>query len=426
MANAPGNSLATTPFLLLALATTLGYANYWTLLPVIPLYVNELGYSAFVAGLVLLAFSVPSFVVRPFLGRVADKWSSAGVLAIGLVALATGTLVLLLPTLALIVLANTVRGLGWAGVNTGSFAMLAMVAPPARRGEASGYFNAAIMATSIIFPAAALWLVARPGGFQNAFLAATLLGLLGLPIALGLARAQRRASAAALAAREDSERAKSAQSAMGAGGAQGAAAATGAAAAAGAADAGPWIDRSVLLATGLNLCSSLVSPALSAFLPLYALSLGVENIQWFYVVAGITSVIVQPLLGKKSDSIGHGTAIGLGLASQSIGFVLIILAQDIVLMVIGGFFAALGGAVINAMTTALAMTVADPRFRGRAMATYSMSWQIGAGAGAVLAGALADLTGLRGMYAGCIVISLAGMVALASAWKTLPRPNVGV
>ena len=92
-------------------------------------------------------------------------------------------------------------------------------------------------------------------------------------------------------------------------------------------------------------------------------------------------------------------------------------------MVIGGFFAALGSALINAMTTALAMDLADARFRGRAMATYSMSWQIGAGAGALRAGTLADLTGLRGMYFGCIVITLTGLVMLANAWKTLPRPE---
>lgn len=82
MAGAGKASLITRPFVLLCLAMFLGYANQWVLMPVIPLYVDDLGGSAFVAGLALLAFSVPSFTVRPYVGYVADKWSAAGVLAI--------------------------------------------------------------------------------------------------------------------------------------------------------------------------------------------------------------------------------------------------------------------------------------------------------------------------------------------------------
>jgi predicted MFS family arabinose efflux permease len=56
------------------------------------------------------------------------------------------------------------------------------------------------------------------------------------------------------------------------------------------------------------------------------------------------------------------------------------------------------------------------------MATFSVSFQIGAGVGAIVSGALADLTGLRSMYFGSIAITLVGFVLLAAAWKLLPRP----
>ncbi len=59
------------------------------------------------------------------------------------------------------------------------------------------------------------------------------------------------------------------------------------------------------------------------------------------------------------------------------------------------------------------------------MATFSMSFQLGAGIGAVISGALADFVGFRGMYAGCAVITLAGIVGLVLAWKSLPRPPQG-
>ena len=185
---------------------------------------------------------------------------------------------------------------------------------------------------------------------------------------------------------------------------------------------GSWIDRGVLLATGLNLCTSLVNPAIIAFTPLYARSLGVTSIEWFYIVSGVVSVLLQPLLGRMADTVGYALAIGLGLAAQLAGLVLIIASEGIGLLITGGLFAAIGIVLIGSMTTALAMEQADPRHRGRAMATYSMSWQFGAGAGALMAGGLADLTGFRGMYVGCGVITLIGLATLALKWRSLSPP----
>jgi MFS family permease len=388
---ASAGALATPPFVLLCLAMFLGYANQWVLTPVIPLYVADLGGSALMAGLVLLAFAVPSFTIRPLVGRIADNWSAAGVLAVGLALLATGTLVLLVPFITLLFIGNVVRGVGWAGVNTGGYTRLATAAPAHRRGEAAGYYTSVMTSAAIAFPAVGLWLVEGRGNYQAVFMLSAALALAGLPVALRLARPS-----------VTSEPSATAQDASGASG---------------------LIERGVLVATGLNLCSTLVAPSVMAFLPLYARSLGIENIAWFYVLAGVTSIVVRPVLGKKSDAIGRAPAIAFGLGAQLIGFILIALAQDISLVLAGGFFVALGMAMIGSVTTALAMDLSHPRHRGRAMATFSISFQIGAGAGAVLSGALIDLVGARGMYVGSIAITVLGFGLLASAWRALPRPQ---
>jgi MFS family permease len=343
-----------------------------------------------VAGLALLAFSVPSFTVRPFVGRMADRWSAAGVLAIGLALLALGSLMLLLPFLAMIFVAGVVRGVGWAGINVGGFVTLATAAPPERRGEAAGYYTSVTASASILFPALALWLIDGRGGFQLVFLLSALLALLGSPIALTLARQKAKAQATRPA--DD-------------------------------AGWGGLIERGVLVATGLNLCSTLAMPAVMAFLPLYARSLGIEQVGIFYVLAGATSIIVRPLLGKHSDTLGRGPAIAFGLAAQLIGLLLIAFAQHLPHLLIGGVFVALGSSLVGSTTTALAMDLVNPQSRGRGMATYSVSHQIGAGIGAIISGALADAFGLRAMYAGSIVIVMAGLAMLVGTWKLLPRPS---
>jgi MFS family permease len=382
-------SLITRPFILLCLAMFLGYANQWVLTPVIPLYVDSLGGSAFVAGLALLAFSVPSFTVRPYVGYVADRWNAAGVLATGLVLLTAGSLLFLVPWLAMVFAGGIVRGLGWAGLNIGGYTTLAMTAPQQRRGEAAGYYTGATASAAVLFPALGLWLIEGRGGYALVFLFSGLVALSALPISLTLARAK-------------GESRPAAQS--GESGARG------------------LFDKGVLLSTGLNLCSTLAMPSVMAFLPLYARSLGIENIGWFYVLAGITGIVVRPVLGKKSDAIGRGPAIGLGLAAQCAGFLMVVIAQSLPLMIVGGVFVALGSSMIGSTTTALAMDLANARFRGQAMATFSLSFQLGAGIGAMIAGALADLVGLRGMYLGSVAITLAGFGLLAYAWRLLPRP----
>jgi len=388
--NSPGEqSLFTRPFVLLCVAMFLGYANQWLMTPIIPLYVQHLGGSAFVAGLALFAFALPSFVSRPFFGRLADRWSATGVLASGLLMLAAGSLLFLAPILAMAFVGGLVRGLGWGGLNIGGYTTLATAAPPQRRGEAAGYYTSVTTSVSIVFPALALWLIARPGGFGTVFLLSAALVLAGLPVVSRLAKHQGESKKPATASEEQAS----------------------------------FIDRGVLLATGLNLCATLPAPSVMAFLPLYARSLGIDNIGLFYVLAGITSIVVRPVLGRKSDAIGRGPAIALGLAAQLLGLALIIAAQSLPLILVGGVFVSLGWAMISSTATALAMDLTDPRSRGRGMATFSLSFQLGIGVGAIISGALADLVGLRGMYAGSIAITLAGFGLLAGAWKRLPRPR---
>ena len=368
----------------------LSYANQWVITPTIPLYVHDLGGSASLAGAALLAFAVPSFVIRPLVGRLADEWGAAGVLALGFIALAIGTSLLLVPFLAMVFVAGVVRGIGWAGVNTGGYTTLALAAPAHRRGEASGYYTSVTTSASVVFPALVLWLVDTPDGYRLVFLLSVTLALLGLPIAMRLAQASAKAKSTSPISEKPVHNG--------------------------------LIDRGVLVATGLNLCSTLVMPSVMAFLPLYARSIGVDNIGMFYVLAGLTSIAIGPVLGRRWDSMGRGPAIGFGLAAQVIGLVLVMIANSLPLMLVGGFFLAVGWALIGSATMALAMDLANPRSRGQAMATFRMSFQLGSGCGAIMAGYLADLVGLRGMYAGSIAITIAGFGLLLAVRKLLPRP----
>jgi predicted MFS family arabinose efflux permease len=94
------------------------------------------------------------------------------------------------------------------------------------------------------------------------------------------------------------------------------------------------------------------------------------------------------------------------------------------MILVGGVFNSFGQALNNSTTTALAMDLADPARRGKAMATFSISFQLGVGIGAIIAGGLADTVGYRGMYAGSIAIIASGLALVLYNWRSLPAPDL--
>ena len=359
-------------------------------LVVMPLYVTHLGGSAFVAGLALFAFSLPSFLSRPLVGYWADAWSLVGVYTVGGLILGLVTPLLVTPVIAVVFILTVLRGLGWAGSMTGSYALLAHLSPSERRGEASGYFSSVFSTTNILFPAFSLWLVERSAnGYQAVFWLAGVLALANAAVShLWLrpatppppARVTARPRVAALA-----------------------------------------LERSVFLPTALSLMLTLAQPAVIAFLPLYAQERGISQIGWYFVLSGIASLAVRPLLGRLVDRIGHGPAIVGGLLIQMAGVALIVTLGTLPAIIGGGVLNAAGGAIAGAATIGLAVELSHPERRGAAMGTFTISFQLGNGVGAILAGALIDVAGYGGMYAAALVVLSGGLLLTLATWSRLGR-----
>ncbi|MGI8551672.1 MAG: MFS transporter [Dehalococcoidia bacterium] len=387
-------SIWTRAYVLLCAAVFMSSAHYSVLFVAIPLYVTHLGGSPFLAGLVLLTFSLPSFTLRPFIGYWADSWNTVGVLTIGALLLGLSGFFYLIPAMVVLFVASAFRGLGWAGLMTGGYTILAHITPASRRGEASGYYTSLTGTASIAFPALALWLIDKPsGGFRIIFvlggafaLTSVAIGLLGLRRVVHIAPVLRKQRSGGLGS-------------LGA----------------------VLLDRDVLLATTLSFCVMLAQPAVTAFLPLYAKKQGIHNIGYFYILAGITSLLIRPLVGRAADRVGRGISIAAGLLVQIAGLASIMLFGTLPAILVGGVFNAIGTSINSAATMALAMDLANPERRGTSMATFSLSIQMGMGVGAVLAGALVSLSGYRGMYLGSILVLVIGLVLTLLNWSKLAR-----
>jgi MFS family permease len=386
------DTIWTRMFALLCLAQVLGYAQHFMLMPAFPLYVTTLGGTPSTVGLVLASFAVTSVIIRPLMGYWADRWGEARVMVSGMLLQAASVLLCAIPLVEATLLANGLRGIGWAGLNAGGYSLLASTAPLSRRGEASGYYSGVQNSATIVFPALALWLIDLPfGGFQIVFVAAALLATLGAVFGLLMARYVPRVT--------------SNPAPGGSSFGQGA--------------LFEFLERNLLLPASLHFCLQISIPSITSFIVLFAREIGLVSMGSFYVVSGATSVLARPLLGRLSDRIGRGPSLASAFTLQIIALCLLVLASNLAALLLCGMLYVLAIAIGSSTTLALAMERANPQHRGRAMASFSIAYPLSYGVGGFLAGTAVDMVGYFWMYLMMAALGTVGLLVTFANWRKL-------
>ena len=384
-------SIWTRTFMLLCAVQFFGYAQHFVLQPTFPLYITYLGGSPIIVGLVIASFGVASVLSRPVIGYWADRWSETGVLILGLLGQAACISLCFIPSAGVTMFANGLRGIGWSGMTTGGYTLLATSAPAERRGEASGYYGAVQSCATIIFPAVALWIIDAPfGGFYAAFVLAMALALAGALNGAALSRQVARAP------RRRTERSESWWR-----------------------DIVSVFDRDILLAATLLFTSHLSMPCLTSFAVLYARQLGIGHFGWFFIVTGVTSVLARPLLGRISDGIGCGRSLIVAFTLESAALVILSYSASLFGMMFSGALYFMGSAIGGTRILALAMEKAPVERRGRAMASFSVAFPLSNGLGALLNGLAVDLAGYPWMFIIAAAICACGLALTAKNWSLL-------
>jgi MFS family permease len=381
MASERNDSIWTKTFTFLCAAQFLGYAQHAMLAPALPLYVTQLGGSPFIVGVVLFCFAATSVFIRPLIGHWVDRWHETGVMIAGLLFQGATIFFCLLPLAEAAMLANGLRGIGWAGLNTGGYSLLARTAPDTRRGAASGYYSGVQSASNIFFPALALWLIAASwGGFGIVFTATALFSFAGA--AAGWAVARQMPPVTHGVAQDDAKWWR---------------------------ELFRFVEPEILLPSVLLFWLNITWPAVINFIVLYARTIGIENLGAYFIVNGATSLLARPLLGGASDRIGRGISVALGFALQASALVLIVIVTTLAGIMVSGVLYMLGNAISSSAILALAMERADPKRRGKAMATFSLSYPLAYGVGSLFIGAMVDSAGYTPMFLALATLQAAGL-----------------
>ncbi len=390
----PQDGLLERNFVLVCLSQLIGYVGNGFITPIFPLFMTSLGYSASFTGMSLAALNAVSFATRPLFGYLVDSGSARRAQSVAGVLLAAASLCYIYSSIPVIILGRAIHGLGWGGLNVVGSAWTAYLAPTNRRAEAMGYYTMVQRVGITISPVLALW-AAGAFGYQPAFVAAAVCGL-GLTVATLQIAHDRQPPPLSVPF------------------------------------SGPLLRRVIepgaLLGAGLLAISMLSGPAIYAYMPLYFLELGLEHIDMYFLVLGLTGILARAFLGRWSDRMGRVRSITAGFGVGALGLMLIAAATDSLGIIFGGAIFTIGGSLSEPSLYAIAIDRSPAERRGAAMATYTMAFQLGGGVGAVLSGFAIEFLGYRWLYLGTVATSLLALTVVlvgAHRWHWSASPQHG-
>ncbi len=363
------------------LASFAFFFSFFLMLPTLPLFLRRLGASDGAIGLVMGCFAITSMLLRPFTGWGADRWGRRPFMLGGALvflvapigyALSTGVLAL--------VLVRLLHGSGMALYPTAATALVADVAPPARRGEFLGLFGAAGSIAMALGPITGVALVERLG-FGGLFAVAAVTALAALALATVTPETLTTPSLAPFSAAST-------------------------------------LSRAALTPSMIIGCLMLTYGVLVTFLPLHAQAMGV-NPGVFFLVYALVLTLTRGPAGRLSDRLGRPPAAAAGLGLAALALAVLALSEGALALAVVGALYGLAGGIAQPALIAWCVDVVAPADRGRAMGTFFTALELAIAIGAMSSGLAVARWGFAATFLATAVVALAG-VALAVGG---PRPR---
>lgn len=371
-------------------AGLLFWASLASLLPTLPLYIEDIGATKQQIGVVMGSFAIGLLTFRPFLGQIADKRGRKIVLIIGILSAAIAPIGYnFVQSIPLLMVIRAFHGISIAAFSTGFLALVADIAPVENRGELIGYMSLVNPLGLAIGPALGGYLM-EAAGYTSLFILSTVLACLALlctvPIINPIVPVEEQV------VNNDSPF---------------------------------WqklISPRVRIPAFILLIIGLILGSLHTFVPLFIKSTEAElNPGLFYTVVAIASFCSRLFCGKASDKFGRGLFITLSLVCYSLALVLLWTANSAADFLFAATIEGIGGGTIIPMIAAMITDRAYPQERGRIFSLCMVGFDIGVALAGPIFGLVAQQIGYRNIFGFNFAIALiAVIIFITLSSKNLP------
>jgi MFS family permease len=372
-ATAADENLFKRDFITVCISNFLAYFSIYLIVPILPVYLEEKGYSNALIGALMAMFTVAA-LLRPLFGRTADKRGRRIVLVAGTLLLGSSTFLYAAFDSALpLFLVRFLNGIGLAAFHTAAYAVIGDLAPSTRRLQAIALFYMSVDLTIAIAPIIAIPM-AEAWGFTPVYVLAGCIAVLAMFVSF--------------AVRETRSPGEQKQS------------------------SGRSRIRITSLQRAIFACTmgfTLTFGTLQTFVILSSEAKNIDLGQYFFTIFAVTLIIFRLGMGRKADRLPRRPLIITSAIAALTGLTVIALSGNIVLLFSGIFIYALGFAYLPTTLSALLLDHTPVSDRGAALGIFMAVFDIGIGLGGIALGPLADLWNYTTMYLVAAAIALVGL-----------------
>ena len=370
--------LLTRTFLTVAVAELAYFTADGVLLPALPRYVEgPLGAGNIAVGVVIGAFSLSAFFLRPWTGRRSDRHGRRIVMVAGASLFALSVVGYLVATsIPVLIAMRLVTGVGDALFFVAALSANVDLAPEDRRGEAMSFASLSLYVGIGAGPFLGEALIAWRG-FEAAWLASITLAGAAVVLALRLPPM-----------RPDSGEVNP--------------------------EAHRLVHRAGLLPGVVLFATIWGMGGFLAFVPLYALDLGMGGASLVLGLFAGLVVLIRSVGATIPDRIGPGRAVRISLVLTSLGLALIGLWRTPTGLMIGTFLLGVGVALFTPALFTLAVTGIPSSERGAVMGTTSAFLDLAFGLGPATLGFVAAAVGRGGIFLAGSLVAAAGLGLVAA------------
>ena len=378
------------------------FVTFFMLFPPLPLYIEAHGGNESLIGAMVGGASLTAIAIRPFSGRLVDRFGRKPFLTLGMALLAVSMIGYdFVVGIWLFWIMRIMAGAAVTIYITGSMAYVADIAPASERGRAMGYLSTFNVIGIAMGPALGAWVITSgslsgleadlrtwlPGSGSDAggeynFAAVFAIAFLIPLFALATARLVREVHVPIRHAKQ------SFRDTVG----------------------GLFEGRAFMPATvQMLMTTSFVS--LNIFMPLYGRELGVANVGLYYTCYAASVVGVRIFAGRALDVLPRAHTIIPSMGVLIAGSVMLGLVQEGWMILAAGGVIGIGHGFVQPSLQALTVDRVSRQRIGIATATYSLGTDIGLGGGGFVMGVVLQATDFRTFFfAGALMTALSLLV----------------
>jgi len=367
--------IMTRDFALIWFANFFIFLGFQMTLPTIPLFVNELGGSDQLVGVIVGVFTFSALLIRPYAGHALERKGRGKVYLIGLIFFVISVGMFgFITSMGFLLFMRIIQGVGWGLSTTASGTIATDLIPQHRRGEGMGYYGLSGNFALAIGPALGLTLVGIIS-FKQLFLFAAGCGLLAFLLSTFIRYKQVDESANKVGvARFD------------------------------------IIEKSAVNPAIILMFVTLTFGGITTFLPLYALERGVDGIQFYFISFALFVMLSRVFAGKIYDKKGDLYVLPPGIILVFIAMLLLAWLPNLQVLILGGALYGFGFGTVQPALQAWAVNAAAANRKGLANATFFSAFDLGVGFGALVFGQIAFLFNYTAIY---LISACSVLLALA-------------